>query len=304
MKKGKSHIIWASSYHAKTCDFFRAEQRKSGSQRCLECELAQNRLSKFSSRSEDRAQMTALQNKEQEEDMFLTPAQRSDMMKLFESYLKCIKTQPEQERFALIKTQVKAALLKTPSSLRFSHETILFALRLFAYGKTAGYKAVGGGWTQNPKDGSHHYDGALILPSLRTLRDYKFNFKVQPGIHEDQILTATELEMNQREPIVVAFDGIKIREGVVYRNNELFGYEEDSDLLCNEIVQFMGISLRTGKKFQIAHFEKKLSSTEIFSSFWKLFHILEKKKDFTVLVACCDGASENRAFTKMCTGMS
>ena len=79
VKKGKTRILWESSFHAKTCDFFRAEQTRGGAQRCPQCELAQNRLIKTRSRTETRAQMTS----EEEEGMFLTPAQHSDMMTLF-----------------------------------------------------------------------------------------------------------------------------------------------------------------------------------------------------------------------------
>ena len=158
--------------------------------------------------------------------------------------------------------------------------------------------------------------GVLILPSLRTLRDYRNYIRPQRGFNPAVI---TELHSKTKKFqyferfVTILFDEMKIQEDLVWdkHTGELIGYVDlgdekinyatllDVKELASHILVFLVKSVVNSLSYSFATFATTgATSFQIFPLFWKAVSILERI-DLKVIAATCDGASPNRKFFRM-----
>ncbi len=157
--------------------------------------------------------------------------------------------------------------------------------------------------------------GILVLPSERTLRDYRNFFKPRAGFNPDNI----ERLKNQASQyfdiqryVVLSFDEMKIQSKLVFdkHSNELVGFvdlgEEElnlssgsSDLATNALVFFVR-GAASDLKYALGYFlTKDVTSYQIMALFWKAVSVLELECNLWVIAAVSDGASPNRLFYQL-----
>jgi len=162
--------------------------------------------------------------------------------------------------------------------------------------------------------------GALILPSERTLRDYRNYIRPKTGFNQQTIERLTKLTekfSNQERFVVLSFDEMKIQEDLVWNKHtgELVGYVDLGDESLNEatlkncddlathVLVFLVKSVINPLSFSFATFATKgVTSFQIFPLFWKAVCLLEMSCNLRVVAATSDGASPNRTFFKMHKG--
>ncbi len=76
--------------------------------------------------------------------------------------------------------------------------------------------------------------GVLVLPSERTLRDYRNFFKPKPGFNEEkvtQLQDQTSQLFDVQRYVVLSFDEMKIQSNLVFdkHSNELIGFVDLND---------------------------------------------------------------------------
>ena len=158
--------------------------------------------------------------------------------------------------------------------------------------------------------------GVLVLPSKRTLRDYRNFFKPRAGFHPDNIerlRNQTSQYLDIQRYVDLSFDEMKIQSKLVFdkHSNELIGFvdlgEEElntssfgsSDLASHALVFFVR-GAATDLKYALAYFlTKSLTSYQIMPLFWKAVSVLELVCNLWVCAAVCDGASPNRLFFQL-----
>ena len=154
--------------------------------------------------------------------------------------------------------------------------------------------------------------GFLRLPTGRTLSDYK-NFDIPTsGWHMSNINALKDRFKKLKLPDKAAvgglfFDELKIKEGLVWNQStwELIGYvdideseniKESKDRLATHILQFFYKSLFHNFEYPVAFFlTKGICKDTLNRIFWVGVSMLEIV-EINIILACCDGASENRAF--------
>ena len=193
------------------------------------------------------------------------------------------------------------------SSIRYHPMIIKFCLNLAAKSSSS-YSDL----RYNVKDGT----GVLVLPSLRTLRDYKNYIRPQRGFN-DQLFADLKEKTKNFSPserfIGIQFDEMKIQEDLVWDkySGELIGFVDLGDInvnfatlpdqrtLASHVLVFLIRSIINPLSFSIATFATTgATSFQIFPLFWKCVAILEYM-DFKVISCTADGASPNRKFFKM-----
>ena len=193
------------------------------------------------------------------------------------------------------------------SSIRYHPMVIKFCLSLASKSSSA-YSDL----RYDSKTGS----GILVLPSLRTLRDYKNYIRPRRGFNPDIIndLSVKTKEFSPAERFVtILFDEMKIQEDLVWdkHTGELIGFVDLGDIdtnfatlqdvqqLATHVLVFLIKSVVNPLSFSLATFATTgATSYQIFPIFWKAVNILENI-NLKVIAATADGASPNRKFFRM-----
>lgn len=168
--------------------------------------------------------------------------------------------------------------------------------------------------------------GFLNLPSGRLLSDYK---NLSSPLSGWQTSTLDEMKLKFEKAKIgkrgqlggLFFDEVKIKEGLVFNPStfELVGFtdldgdeielpsigqlkESDSrpeNKLATHVLQFYFKSLIAKFYFPCAFFlTRGVTAQKLNRLFWQGVSILHGF-NFTIMLACCDGAPENRAFMNM-----
>uniref|UniRef100_A0A7M5VEW6 THAP-type domain-containing protein n=1 Tax=Clytia hemisphaerica TaxID=252671 RepID=A0A7M5VEW6_9CNID len=192
--------------------------------------------------------------------------------------------------------------------LRYHPDIIKFCLSISAK-SSAAYDQL----RLNSKDGS----GILVLPSQRTLRNYRNHIKPQQGFDPKIVADLTERtkKFSEREKFVsVVIDEMKVQEDLVWDRStgKLIGFLDLGDTAINEstisnetklathVMVFLVKSVMNPLSFSFATFATDTaSSAQIYSLFWKCVSILEISCQLKVIATVADGASTNRRFAKM-----
>ena len=157
--------------------------------------------------------------------------------------------------------------------------------------------------------------GILVLPSERTLRDYRNFFKPRAGFHPENIerlRDQTRQYFDIQRYVVISFDEMKIQSKLVFdkHSNELIGFvdlgEEElnvssgsSDLATHALVFFVR-GAASDLKYALGYFlTKDVTSYQIMPLFWKAVSVLELVCNLWVCAAVSDGASPNRLFYQL-----
>ena len=158
--------------------------------------------------------------------------------------------------------------------------------------------------------------GVLVLPSMRTLRDYKNVIPPKPGfqgeIMEDLISTTRGLKGNERY-VTLLLDEMKIKQNLVFdkNSNMLVGFTDlgDPDLnfavmdegsIATHVMLFMIRAIASRFKYCLAYFgTDTVNGIQIFTLFWEAIFLLEKKCKLTVIATVADAATSNRAIFRM-----
>ena len=198
-------------------------------------------------------------------------------------------------------------LVNHPTQTRYHPMIIKYCLALQAKSPAA-YEQL-----RLQKDGT----GVLVLPSKRTLRDYRNYIRPQRGFNGQLIkeLTRQTSEFSSLERyIVLSFDEMKIQNDLVWdkHTGELIGFVDlgDTDLnfatfqkvdtLASHILVFYVRSVMNPLSYAFATFATVgIKSFQLFPLFWRAVAILERTCKLKVIAATADGASPNRCFYTM-----
>ena len=195
----------------------------------------------------------------------------------------------------------KKTIGKNKKGIRYHPMTIRYCLSLAAKSPSA-YKEL---------------QEVLVLPCLRTLRDYKNYIRPKTGFSPEIIEELKNLTKNyngHERYVSLLIDEMKIRCNLVFRNDELVGYidlgdpdvnyatitEEELDDLATHALAFIVRGISTNLKFCVAYFATKgANAIQLFSLFWEAVFILECSCNLWVVAATADGASTNRKLFQM-----
>ena len=152
--------------------------------------------------------------------------------------------------------------------------------------------------------------GVLVLPSQKTLRDYRNFFKIKPGLNSENIERLKGLcsVFGIQRYVVLSFDEMKIQSKLVFdkRSNELIGFVDLGDERVNEALAsgnelathalaFLVRGVATDLKYTLAYFlTKAVTSYQLMSLFWKAVCVLEVACNLWICATVSDGASPNR----------
>ena len=203
-------------------------------------------------------------------------------------------------------------LQQSSSQVRYHPMIIKFCLALAAKSSST-YNEM----RLNEKEGT----GILVLPSLRTLRDYRNYIRPKRGFN-DQVVAdlkkKTAAFAPQERYIVISFDEMKIQEDLVWDKNtgELIGFVDLGDVevnygtlpksqeLASHVLVFLIKSIVNPLSYSFATFATTgVTAFQLFPLFWRSVAILEGTCSLHVVAAVGDGASSNRSFFKMHKGM-
>ena len=163
--------------------------------------------------------------------------------------------------------------------------------------------------------------GVLVLPSERTLRDYRNFFKPKPGFHQENIqkLTETTTQLfDVQRYVAVSFDEMKIHSNLVFdkHSNELIGFVDLGDeeinvatfdcpaSMATHVLAFMVRGVASDLKYILGYFStRNITSYQIMPLFWKAVAILELTCNLWVCAGVSNGASANRKFFSLHVGM-
>ncbi|CAB4010182.1 Transposable element P transposase, partial [Paramuricea clavata] len=204
-------------------------------------------------------------------------------------------------RKALATALVHGSRNPARKTIRYHPHIIRFCLSLHAKSPAA-YKEL-------------RESGVLVLPSERTLRDYRNFFKPRAGFHRDNVerlKNQTSQYFDIQRYVVLSFDEMKIQSKLVFdkHSNELIefadlGEEElnvssgSSDPATHALVFFVR-GAASDLKYALAYFlTKDVTSYQIMPLFWKAVSILELLCNLWVCAAVSDEASPNRLFYQL-----
>ena len=161
----------------------------------------------------------------------------------------------------------------------------------------------------------------LTLPSLRTLRDYKNAMRPATGFNNEvieQLCKTTKTLKSFQRFVVLSFDEMKIRQNLVFdkHSGELIAYadlvdpekifstfDNEDDLAAHLMVYYVR-GLASDLKFALGYFSiRNIYSFQIMFTFWEAISILEYTCNLPVIEAVSDGASQNRTFYRMHSGL-
>lgn len=159
--------------------------------------------------------------------------------------------------------------------------------------------------------------GVLVLPSQRTLKDYRNAITPKPGFNAEVIsdlITQTRTYFDTQRYVVLLFDEMTVKANLVFNkvSGELIGFTdlgdpeinyntlERCDDLATHALVFLLRGVCTNLKFALAYFATTdVRCEQIFPVFWEAVYILEVTCNLWVIAATSDGASSNRAFYRM-----
>lgn len=157
----------------------------------------------------------------------------------------------------------------------------------------------------------------LVLPSQRTLKDYRNCIRPKAGIQEEvleELNVLTNSYFDVQRYIVLLFDEMKILSNLVFDkvSGELtgfldlgdpdinFGTLEKADKIASHAMVFYIRGLCTELKFSLAYFATDgITSYQLMPLFWQAVCVLELACNLWVIASTSDGASPNRALYRM-----
>ena len=207
--------------------------------------------------------------------------------------------------------QQKYIRASSASSVRYHPMIIKYCLSL-AVKSSSAYNDL----RYDSKTGS----GVLVLPSLRTLRDYKNYIRptrgLNPKVLEDLVKKTSTFSHIERY-IIILFDEMKIQEDLVWdkHTGELIGFVDlgdtevnhatmkNSQTLASHVLVFLVKSVINPLSYSIATYATTgATCVQLFPIFWKAVAALENI-NLKVIAATADGASAHRSFFKMHKGL-
>ena len=156
----------------------------------------------------------------------------------------------------------------------------------------------------------------VVLPSKRTLRDYRNAIKPNVGFNPPVIKELKRLTSTYKgieHFVCLAFDEIKVKSNLVFNkyNDELIGFVDlgdseitystftDSDRLTTHALVYYVRILCSSLKFFLPYLATHCSTSyQLMPIFWKAVSILESTSNLHVITVS-DGASPNRKFYQM-----
>ena len=159
--------------------------------------------------------------------------------------------------------------------------------------------------------------GILILPSSRTLRDYKNAITPSFGFNPEviaELRKKCEGLTNIDRFVVLRFDEVKIQSDLVFDKHSgkviwfvdvgdydiNFATFSNLEVVATHVLCFFLRSLMGHLKFNFGYFATHgILSHQLLPVFWKAISILEMSCNLKVIAAVCDGASSNRKFIDM-----
>ena len=196
----------------------------------------------------------------------------------------------------------------SPNEVKYHPMIIKYCLGIYAKSPAA-YEQL----RYNEKEGS----GVLVLPSQRTLRDYKNYIRPQRGFNDNVIneLAIKTKEFTAAEKFVIlCFDEMKIQDDLVWdkHTGELIGFVDLGDIdlnyatlnkvdkIASHVLVFLVKSVINPLSFSLAIFPTEgAKCIQLFPIFWRAVAILEMRCFLKVIAVSCDGASANRKFFRM-----
>lgn len=195
--------------------------------------------------------------------------------------------------------QQKYLKCSSPSSVRYHPMIIKFCLNLAAKSSSA-YNDL----RYDPKTGN----GILVLPSSRTLRDYRNYIRPTRGFNPAIInaLAKKTADFQSSERFVsILFDEMKVQEDLVWDKytGELIGFVDLGDAEINNatfknVKQLATHVLVFLVKSIVNPLSSGITSFQLMPIFWKAVCYLENI-NLRVISATADGASPNRKFFRM-----
>ena len=159
--------------------------------------------------------------------------------------------------------------------------------------------------------------GVLVLPSERTLRDYRNFCKPKPGFNEanvSQLKEQTSQLFDVQRYVILSFDEMKIQSSLVFdkHGNELIGFvdlgDEDVNIaaysclvIASHVLAFMIRGVASDLKYILEYFStENVTSYQLMPLFWKAVSILKLECNLWVCAAVSDGASPNKVLYATC----
>nr|XP_047133158.1 uncharacterized protein LOC124811499 [Hydra vulgaris] len=156
----------------------------------------------------------------------------------------------------------------------------------------------------------------LVLPSLRTLRDYKNYIPPKVGYQDsivEELSRQTKHYTNIERYVVLLIDEMSIKSNLVFdkNSNQLIGFVDlgNPDLnfatlqkceLASHALVFMVRFVATSLKFSLAYFTTiTATAVQLFSLLWDSVCILEKRCNLHLVSVVADSASSNRTMIKL-----
>lgn len=156
--------------------------------------------------------------------------------------------------------------------------------------------------------------GILVLPSQRTLRDYRNYIRPERGFQErviEELKSITNSYFDVQRYVVLLFDEMKVLSNLVFEKvtGELIGFVdlgdpdvnfavlEKADEIATHALVFLIRGVCTQLKFSLAYFATSgVTSIQLLPIFWEAVCVLESSCNLWVIAATSDGASPNRSF--------
>ena len=157
----------------------------------------------------------------------------------------------------------------------------------------------------------------LVLPSQRTLKDYRNCIRPTRGFQEgvvEELKGLTDMYFDVQRYVVLLFDEMKIMSNLVFDKvtGELIGYIDlgDPDInfgtlkkvdeIATHALVFLIRGVCTELKFSLAYFATAgVTAAQLMPLFWEAVCILETSCNLWVIATTSDGASPNRKFYRM-----
>ena len=157
----------------------------------------------------------------------------------------------------------------------------------------------------------------LVLPSQRTLKDYRNCIRPKAGFQAEvieELKDSTNSYFDVQRYIVLLFDEMKIMSNLVFDKvtGELIGYLdlgdpdinfgtlEKVDEIASHALVFFIRGICTELKFSLAFFATNgVTSHQLMPLFWEAIGILELTCNLWVIASTSDGASPNRRLYRM-----
>lgn len=158
----------------------------------------------------------------------------------------------------------------------------------------------------------------MVLPSQRTLRDYRNHIRPERGFNHavvNKLKEDTKGFSNIERYVTILLDEMKVQEDLVWdkHSGELVGFVDlgdpstnfatlsDVKAIATHVLVFLVKGIVNPLSSSFATFATTTASAlQIFTVFWKAVSMLEKTCNLQVVACTADGASENRKFFK-CT---